>query len=132
MKKLLFFICILGIFACKKNSAPVIKIDERDSVTGNYSGIWIYTNLDNYPPYDTFPIDVKLYKSETDSLIILCPYKKCYDGDPGYTFKYHNYSFSSITNIHPPRLKYRDDSIFYHWQAGLGPSWDDYLCKRIK
>ena len=130
MKKVLLFICILGFFSCKKNSgsdAGTYKVDERDSVIGSYSGISIFFNRDSPPP-DTNLIAVKLKKSETDSLIILCCNNDC--SEP--PFKYHNYSFVSTGSYHPPTLKYLHDSLIYHRVPSMGPITIDYLCKRIK
>ena len=133
MKKLfvlLFFLggslyFLSGSISCKKDSRP--KIDERDTVTGTYSGIEISRNSEEPPFYDTVPILVKIRKSDQDSIV-------CYnykDDNCYLSFKYHNYIFISTLGYHPPSLKFVHDSIYFFYQPGLGPYYSDDRCKRI-
>jgi hypothetical protein len=129
MKNILILIVLVGLFSCSKDTVAYYKRDERDSVTGNYSGIDIYSHWNQgYTKFvhDTTSIVLNLKRSDQDSIVLL------YYGDCYYAFKYHNYRFISILDYHPPSLKYRNDSIFVHDQPMLGPVYWDDACKRIK
>jgi hypothetical protein len=134
MKKMLSLLCLLGIIGCKNHSSTTVPvtIDERDSVTGTYYGIHIHFNGDVQPAWDTTLAEVKLIKSDIDSLIIFCPDLNCNFYTQQNTFKYHNYTFIAIMGYHHPVLQYAHDSIIYHWQPSLGPIWDDYRCKKLR
>ena len=133
MKKLICLLLVLagsfyflsGNIRCKKDSGP--KIDERDTITGTYSGIEISRNSETPPFYDTVPIVIKIRKSDQDSMV-------CYnykDDNCDFSFKYHKYIFISILEYHPPTLKYSHDSIYFFYQPSLGPYYSDDRCKRI-
>ena len=136
MKKLICLLFLAGsfcllseIFSCKKESATINKVDERDSVTGTYSGIEItyYGDEPPYPKIDTVLKLIKIRKSEQDSIV-------CYNYDNDncdFSFKYHKYVFIPTLDYHPPSLKYSNDSIFFFYQPGLGPNYSQDKCKRI-
>jgi hypothetical protein len=136
MKKLFCFLflavsfCLLsGIFSCKKESVLIYLVDERDSVTGTYSGIEItyYGDEPPYPKIDTVLKLIKIRKSEQDSIV-------CYNYDNDncdFSFKYHKYVFISTLGYHQPSLKYSNDSIYFFYQPGLGPNYWQDKCKRI-
>ncbi|MGA2823232.1 MAG: hypothetical protein ABSE72_06860 [Bacteroidales bacterium] len=123
------FCFLSGTFSCKKKSVVVYLVDERDSVTGTYSGIEMtyYGDEPPYPKIDTVPTLVKIRKSEQDSIVCYSYAKNNCD----FSFKYHKYVFISTLDYHPPLLKYSNDSIYFFYQPGLGPNYWQDKCKKI-
>ena len=105
--------------------------DERDDVTGTYSGISVVSSRVDYDYYhDTTDIEMFLTKSRKDSIIVVDFYPEIYS--EGFKFKYHDGKFTSLIDYHPPRLTMNIDSLFFYYQPGLGPSWTECLTRKVK
>ncbi|MGA3013026.1 MAG: hypothetical protein ABSD71_03210 [Bacteroidales bacterium] len=74
MEKLLWLLFFAGTFcffqgniSCKKDTGQ--KIDERDTVTGTYSGIEISRNSETPLFFDTVTVLTKIRKSDQDLMV---------------------------------------------------------------
>ena len=126
---ILTFGLFLGIISCKKE----IDTDYRDVVIGNYSGIRVDTRWIDFVigyGHDTTNVVLSLTKSELDSVIDIGfnpPYS--YEN---FSFKYLKGQFISTTYYHPPKLKLKNDSLYFRHQGGLGPIWTECFCRKLK
>jgi hypothetical protein len=123
---LLNFISLIIIgYSCKEDELS----DERETITGTYTGIRIatYWNGHGYN-HDTTNVSMLLLKSDADSIINLKFQPET--NSSGFAFIYYNNTFTCIDNFHAPELIKLNDSLFFHWQPGLGPYWEDCLTRK--
>ena len=123
---LLIFL-IAGFASCKQSDNALPK-DERNDVTGTYSGIiiesgWTGESGSNFY-HDTSKIVCRIDKLGDDSVIcFICT-------NDSFSFYYHKPVFTSFPYYHPPTLHISNDTIFFHHQPALGPYWTDVICKK--
>jgi len=105
--------------------------DERDDVTGTYSGIRVETGRGYYDYHrDTTYISMFLTKSKTYPVVeVDFSSQISYEE---FKFKYHDGIFTSLMEYHPPRLTMKIDSLYFYYQPGLGPSWTECFTRKVK
>ena len=112
---------LLFCSACHKEEVDLL--DPSLSVIGEYSGIKVYSHLDetNTMLHDTTNIVVTVTQGDEDSTIIIYSDPVYYEAN-NTLFKYVNGEwYSTITN-HPPNLHFSNDSLFYGHCPGLAPN----------
>ncbi|HTX88847.1 MAG TPA: hypothetical protein VMC08_07665 [Bacteroidales bacterium] len=125
MKKLFLFVCLVALIGCEKNDDSSNYNIHLAGITGKYSGIYVFTNLDNPPPDTSYvTVDVKMGGNPNEIVLYL-------SASEAYYFEYRDSVFVSTIEYHPPTLSFSHDSLHYFRQPGLGPAYEICECKKV-
>jgi hypothetical protein len=102
-------------------------LDYRNRVIGDYIGIGIHTYWAGSFIHDTAHYaKLNLSKSSLDSIVCLTINST---EDSHYKLRKDTFICTSLSG-HFPTLKLSNDTLYYHYQAGNGPNWHDYIVKK--
>lgn len=101
------------------------KEDRIKDFTGDYSGIKVLNSWSQTTGFTKDSSNVVLSLNK-----IVGSKVKLSFNNLNYTFKYKNGSFSSTEDGHAPTLEIINDSLYFRYQAGLGPIYTQCFAKK--
>lgn len=120
----------IDILSCTKDE---LIIDPGSEVIGSYKGIKVETIWqDTIVGYrqDTVNIMMVLSISELDSIVDL-RFSPSFTSTQ-FSFEYTYGQFISTAYYHPPKMEFRQDTLYFWYKKGLGPGWIECFTLKSK